>query len=233
MMNPANPTAADAATATQQLTDAVRLRLVNHARVAIAAGADVDARLRITSFREEGIFCASTPLVVFSAGFDNGALAELLLDAGANPMATDDRGWNALHRAEAIGNTALADRLRAVGVQAGAEIRDGLGADAKQAAKRLNDQHIRTSAGFYSDRGRRFGARVHGGALQVMDWDAAGRPVWEDARPNEIFRDHNGRDFLRFSPPPVVNSGPHEPSAHGSNDAAAAAAPRARRGMSL
>lgn len=191
-----------AAAASRQLLVAVNARDLPGVRDAIAAGADVNARVIASRFREEGLRMISTPVLVEVAGDSDGAIAHALLDAGADALVFDDQGWNALHRAVVSMNTGLADRLRVAGVPEHAKIRDGMGMEAREAAKRLNDQHIRTCAGFYGYDGRRFGARVHQGALQTMDWGANGQPVWQNARPNEVFRDHNGRDFVRYAPTP-------------------------------
>lgn len=190
----------DAAEATFQLREAVRSCDLARVHAAIAAGADVNASAPTSYTREEGVYRTSTPMLVMAAGIPDGVIAHALLDAGADPLASSTQGWNALHYAVLSGNTQLADRLRAAGVPEHAEIRDGLGKDAREAAKRLNDQHVRTCAGFYGYAGRRFGARVHQGVLQTMDWGPNGQPVWQDARPNEVFRDHNARDFVRYAP---------------------------------
>lgn len=66
----------------------------------------------------------------------------------------------------------------------------------RKVAKRLNDQHMMFSAGFYARPmgGRYFAARVHNGALQVSDWD-----TWRDVPNGTIFSDHNGREILTFN----------------------------------
>ncbi len=62
-----------------------------------------------------------------------------------------------------------------------------------QTVRRLNEQHMKYSAGFYGDDGGRyFKARAHKGTLQVSP--DFGR-TWTDAT-NLQFHDHNGRSFI-------------------------------------
>lgn len=63
----------------------------------------------------------------------------------------------------------------------------------RQLAARLNDQHMRYSAGFYSQIGNRrhFKARVRAGVLEIYDWQK-----WDAVPAGTTFHDHNGRDFL-------------------------------------
>ena len=64
----------------------------------------------------------------------------------------------------------------------------------RQIAAKLTAQCL-LGAGFYTSAGRRFGARVRGGALQVLVFDQDGKLVWEPAAPGAV-RDHNGRQLL-------------------------------------
>lgn len=70
-------------------------------------------------------------------------------------------------------------------------------------AKRLREQHARTGAGFYATQpitGRYFGARVHGGRLQMM----GGNQNWVNVPDGQTFTDHNGRPIVL--PFPIVGN---------------------------
>ena len=62
----------------------------------------------------------------------------------------------------------------------------------RRAAKRLNDQHMKTAAGFYASTGGRFaGARVRSSQLEVLEVSSG---EWKQADLTTTqFRDHNGR----------------------------------------
>lgn len=65
-----------------------------------------------------------------------------------------------------------------------------------QIVRRLNDQHMSYSAGFYAHiegvpAARFFRARSKAGALQVFDFDN-----WYAVPAGTLFSDHNGRDLL-------------------------------------
>lgn len=62
----------------------------------------------------------------------------------------------------------------------------------QRAARRLNDHHLKTCAGFYPSAGcsRAFGARVRDGVLQITPDFETWCPVDLDT---VTFRDHNGR----------------------------------------
>ena len=66
----------------------------------------------------------------------------------------------------------------------------------RQQAKKLNDHHLRTNAGFYLSNGHRcFRARVRAGALEVMYWlVGTGAEHWMklDLTTTAV-TDHNGR----------------------------------------
>ena len=67
---------------------------------------------------------------------------------------------------------------------------------AKQIAKRLNDQHMRYTAGFYCfgpTSGRHFNARVRKNVLEVFDFIA-----WKPLAVGTVVRDHNGRDLFTY-----------------------------------
>jgi hypothetical protein len=67
-----------------------------------------------------------------------------------------------------------------------------------QIAKKLNDHHMRTCAGFYLTNGHRcFGARVKDGKLEVMYWlPGSGEEYWMplDLTTTKV-NDHNGREI--------------------------------------
>ena len=66
----------------------------------------------------------------------------------------------------------------------------------KQMAKRLNNQHMRYTAGFYLSGpivGRYFNARVRKGVLEVFDFIA-----WRPLAVGTVARDHNGRDLFTY-----------------------------------
>ena len=65
----------------------------------------------------------------------------------------------------------------------------------KKAAKLLNDQHIKTAAGFYGlSGGRYFAAKVINGGLFVSPDHGK---TWTDQE-KRGFRDHNGRALITF-----------------------------------
>lgn len=73
----------------------------------------------------------------------------------------------------------------------------------KQIAKRLNNQHMRYTAGFYCfgpTSGRHFNARVRKGALEVFDFQ-----TWKALAVGTIVRDHNGRDMFTYNGADTLN----------------------------
>lgn len=61
----------------------------------------------------------------------------------------------------------------------------------RSAVRTLNDQHVRTSAGFYGLGSRFFRARSVAGVLEVFDFETWTPVSQADAK----FHDHNGRDL--------------------------------------
>lgn len=61
----------------------------------------------------------------------------------------------------------------------------------RRAVRRLNDQHVRTMAGFYGLGSRFFRARAVKGVLEVYDFDTWTAVPFESAK----FHDHNGQDI--------------------------------------
>ena len=67
----------------------------------------------------------------------------------------------------------------------------------RQIAKRLNDQHMKYTAGFYlfgPTSGRHFNARIRKGVLEVFDFIA-----WKPLAVGTMVRDHNGRDMFTYN----------------------------------
>lgn len=67
-----------------------------------------------------------------------------------------------------------------------------------QIAKKLNDHHMKFSAGFYLSNGHRcFRARVKAGVLEVMYWLDGGTEHWMalDLETTTV-HDHNGRPII-------------------------------------
>ena len=68
----------------------------------------------------------------------------------------------------------------------------------RQIAKKLNDHHMKFSAGFYLSNGHRcFRARVRAGVLEVMYWLTGGEEHWMplDLSTTKV-HDHNGREIF-------------------------------------
>jgi len=65
----------------------------------------------------------------------------------------------------------------------------------RRAAKRLNDHHTKTAAGFYASTGGRFaGARVRSSQLELLEVSSGS---WQSADlATTTFRDHNGRQIF-------------------------------------
>lgn len=67
----------------------------------------------------------------------------------------------------------------------------------RQIATKLNDHHVKTSAGFYLSNGQRcFRSRVRAGGLEVMTWLEGGEEHWMplDLSTTKVY-DHNGREI--------------------------------------